>query len=129
MTSQALTRELVTDSDKLVEVLGYWPSFHDAHVLELRRAQGTVTAWVHVFEMTGEIDANGCFVLRRHVRVELAMRGVKADSLPPAYAGDVLARWSVERAEGLLRACFESHMDNDGEILCEQVRVLSVEAC
>src|SRR5262249_23189702 len=65
----------IVGAEKLVAVFGYWPSFHDAEVLWVRlnrqpRDEGygpTLESMIHAFEMTSEVDANGCYVLRHHV--------------------------------------------------------------
>jgi len=72
--------EHVAGAEKLLAVLGRWPSFHDAEVLWLRldrRSDGpasrgpTLEALVHAFEMTPEVGADGRYVLRHHVLVHL----------------------------------------------------------
>jgi hypothetical protein len=121
--------DLIDQSERLVKAMGYWPSFHDANVLSLLRTKDSCTATIHVFEMTRDVDSNGYFVLRNHHLVKLSMLGIRSNSLPERYTGDILSRLSVIRDTGLIRVEFESHMDNDGSVLCEHVRVVSVEAC
>ncbi len=68
----------ITNSAKLTDVFGYWPSFHDAeaHKLTLSVADGEpwvvgsispiIEMQVHVFEMTKEVTEEGYFFLRKH---------------------------------------------------------------
>jgi hypothetical protein len=60
----------IAGAEQLVAVFGYWPSFHDADVVELRlyrRAQGeggygpTLEALLHAFdfEATGRMGSDG----------------------------------------------------------------------
>jgi len=121
--------ELVEQSELLVKAMGHWPSFHDAKVLGISRMQNSCGATIHVFEMTREVDSKGYFILRNHHRVEMSMLGVHSDSLPRHYTGDVLSALSIRRDGDLIRVDFESHMDNDGSILCERVRLVSVDPC
>lgn len=79
----------ITGSEKLTNIFGYWPSFHDAEVLELHLWRGYVepdknsyifpvlTLRVHVWEMTKEVDEHGFFVLRHHTLVTLRFRDVE----------------------------------------------------
>jgi len=121
--------DLVEQSELLVEAMGLWPSFHDAKVLGISRLQNYCIATIHVFEMTREVDSQGYFILRNHHRVEMSMLGVHSDSLPRHYTGDVLSALAVRRDGDLIRVDFESHMDNDGSIVCEHVRLVSVDPC
>jgi hypothetical protein len=73
--------DLVEGSQKLEEIFGEWPSFHDAEVLDItldREAHGavrgpTVRFTVHAFQMTDEVDSRGYYVLRNHVLVRFAL--------------------------------------------------------
>ena len=81
---------LIVGSEKLVGIFGYWPSFHDAEILELHFARGDVrpddavydfpslTLKIHVFEMTKEVDSRGYFILRHHMLTTLEFRDVDA---------------------------------------------------
>jgi hypothetical protein len=80
---------LIQGSEKLTNIFGYWPSFHDAEVLELHLWRGYVepeknsyifpilTLKAHVWEMTQAVDERGFFVLRHHTLVTLKFRDVE----------------------------------------------------
>lgn len=69
---------LIIGSEKLTKIFGYWPSFHDAEVLELHFYRGDVrpdegiykfpflTLKIHTWELTNEINPKGYFVRRHH---------------------------------------------------------------
>ena len=71
----------VEGSQKLEQIFGDWPSFHDAEVLDItldRDAHGadrgpTVRLTVHVFQATSEVDSRGYYVSRNHVLVRIAL--------------------------------------------------------
>src|SRR3954470_819998 len=75
-------------STKIIDAFGYWPSFHDAEVyaIHLDRGQGNsdnssfvfpiLTAKIHVFEMTDQVNSAGYFVLVKHTLVTLRFHGV-----------------------------------------------------
>ena len=121
--------DLVENSELLIAAIGHWPSFHDAKVLSILRLQNSCVAAFHVFQMTHEVDPQGHFILRNHHRVEMSMLGVHGDSLPRQYTGDVLSALSIRRDGDLISVDFESHMANDGSIVCERVRLISVDPC
>jgi hypothetical protein len=121
--------DLVENNGLLVEAMGYWPSFHDAKVLSVSRLNNSCVATIHVFQMTSEVGSKGYFALGNHHLVEISMIGVHGDSLPRHYTGDVLSTLAVRRDGDLIRVDFESHLDNDGSIVCERVRLVSVEPC
>jgi hypothetical protein len=79
----ASIESLIVGSEKLTTIFGYWPSFHDAEVLELRFWRGniqtekgiydfpTLTLTIHVWELTKEVDPQGYLVLRHHTLTRL----------------------------------------------------------
>lgn len=118
--------QLVDQSSLVVSAMGRWPSFHDARVLSVERLGNSCLVKIHVFEMTQEVDERGYFVLRRHHLILLRLSGVSHDSLPKNYRGDVLSSLRFLKEGGQIRVEFESHMDNDGTVLCNRVFVESV---
>jgi hypothetical protein len=120
---------LIEQSDLLVSAMGRWPSFHDAKVLGIERAKDSCLATIHVFEMTDEVDSKGYFILKRHHIVTLRMSGVGGNSLPENYQGDVLSSLRFSEQGRQIRVDFESHMDNNGTVLCDRVAVTRVDAC
>ncbi len=79
MTSVA---DLVENSGLLVNIFGYWPSFHDAEVLEMNLDRGvdgvdqSLTARIHLFEMTRVVASDGRLLFRNHVVARFLFRGV-----------------------------------------------------
>ena len=69
----------IDGSNTLTEIFGYWPSFHDAEVIDLQLWRGDVeperkcyvfpvlTVTLHLWEMTQETDSHGYLVLRHHL--------------------------------------------------------------
>ena len=67
----------IAGSEKLINIFGYWPDFHDAEILEINFWRGDVdpdqgrydfpvfSIIVHLWEMTHETDPKG-FLKRRH---------------------------------------------------------------
>lgn len=105
------------DAELVRRAFGYWPSFHDAGLREVRRTHdGALTLTLLAFEMTSEVDANGYFVLTKHHRIRLRFEDVAEDRL--AARDDTVMRLSIgdERdAEGRFLVEVESAIGSDEE--------------
>ena len=119
----------IGNAKALVEAIGYWPSFHDANVLDAERNTDTFSVTVHLFAMTDEIDSAGYFVLERHHRVKIVMHGVQSSSLPAPYAGDCLDGLNFSQDGELLRVDFASHMGQDGAVVCRAAEIAVIVPC
>jgi hypothetical protein len=81
-------QKLIKGSERLTDVFGYWPSFHDAEVIEFSLWRGDVdpeagrytfpvlTTKIHLWELTTEIGPSGHYVLRHHTLTTLRFHGV-----------------------------------------------------
>lgn len=72
---------VIEDSQKLTQIFGAWPSFHDAEVLRIFLDRSgddapTLEAEIHVFGATSELDSAGYYVLTNHTLVTLRFTGV-----------------------------------------------------
>lgn len=79
---------LILGSEKLTNIFGYWPSFHDAEVLELHFWRGHIdeergiydfpvlVLKIHLWELTKEVTPEGYLVLRHHTLTTLRFRDV-----------------------------------------------------
>ncbi|HEV8542702.1 MAG TPA: Imm50 family immunity protein, partial [Verrucomicrobiae bacterium] len=116
----------IENAEALASIFGRWPSFHDAEVWSLtyeRTPKGfDVTATIHVFEMTSEVDARGFYRLQKHTRVILRF----ADCLEAGFQWfnhqNVLSELLIEPADNggvpSMRAIFASSYGLDGELFC-----------
>ncbi|MFY9673728.1 MAG: Imm50 family immunity protein [Terriglobales bacterium] len=74
----AAVESLIVGSEKLITIFGYWPSFHDAEIVELNFWRGDVqpekgiydfpvlTLKVHLWELTTKTDREGYLITRYH---------------------------------------------------------------
>jgi len=79
---------LIDGSEKLTSIFGRWPSFHDAEVVELHLWRGdsvrershprfpVLTAKIHLWDLTNEIDARGYYVLKNHTLATIRFHDV-----------------------------------------------------
>ena len=135
------TRPDIAGSQQLVDVFGYWPSFHDAEVMRFsldRSGSGempgpTAEAVIHVFEMTPEVGPGGTYVLKNHSLVTLRFYAVV--ELEVQGFGEQNALWGLQIiniAERQLERVrfdiqFQGSYGMDAGFQCYSVEVLSVE--
>ena len=133
----------IKGGEKLTEVFGRWPSFHDAEVLRLhfeRVASGeghgpTVECTIHVWEMTNEVDEKGYFVLKNHVLTTFRFVEVSESTFNGFNHQNVL--WALEiqdissRQLERIKYCvtFPTSYGLEGSLKCLDVEVLEVIAC
>lgn len=79
---------IVQGSEKLTNIFGYWPSFHDAEIIELNLWRGDVepdegryvlpvlSAKIRLWELTQETDAAGMLKLRHETVATLQFHDV-----------------------------------------------------
>jgi immunity protein 50 of polymorphic toxin system len=134
---------LIEGSEKLTSIFGFWPSFHDAEVIELHLWRGdamterahprfpVLTAKIHVWELTNEIDAHGYHILKHHTLATLRFHDVlnleiKGFNQQNAIFG--LSFTIQENLEGPWKQSFaiqfESALDMEAGFRCSRVEVL-----
>ena len=123
------TPPFVGNAEALVDAMGYWPSFHDANVLEAERKTDAFSVTIHLFAMTDEVDSAGYFALEKHHRIEVLMHGVQSSSLPATYAHDCLDSLTFVQTGEYLEVDFASHMGQDGTIVCRSVEIAGIVPC
>jgi hypothetical protein len=80
----------------LIEWFGFCPTFHDATLERVELTSGKVSLVIRAFRMTTEIDAEGHYVLDRHVFVTLQMRGVTGLKLS-GDAGSIVSELTIRQ--------------------------------
>jgi hypothetical protein len=81
--------EVIKNSNRITDIFGYWPTFHDAEIQSFCLSVAGGQPWladsdspvldlhVYVFEMTKEVSADGYFVLAKHTLAHLRFRNVE----------------------------------------------------
>lgn len=102
---------LIHGSEKLTNIFGCWPSFHDAEVLELHFWRGDVdpdrdsyvfpvlTVKIHLWELTKERDPQGLLILRHHTLTTLRFHNVDAFKMDGFNHQNAIYALSMERQE------------------------------
>jgi len=84
---------IIQNSNKITDIFGYWPIFHDAwmHSTSLSVKDGKpweinsdspiLDMQIHLFEMTKEVTEEGYFVLAKHTLSHLRFRNIESLAL------------------------------------------------
>jgi hypothetical protein len=135
----ALSIPQIEGAEKLTSWFGCWPSFHDAEVVEVvlrrRDADGhpSLTAAIHVFEMTSEVSATGHFVCRHHAVVTMRFAGLSCLELEHFNHQNALCGLMIEDAAaadastGAIRVEFSDAYGLGCEFRCTGVEVIGLE--
>ena len=134
--------DLIEGSEKLTKIFGFWPSFHDAEVLEMNLWRGDVepnrgsyvfpvlTAKIHLWELTDEVGPSGNFVLRHHTLALLRFHAVSGLNLSGFNHQNAIFGLSVvreERQEGpspMFAVEFERAFGVEAQFDCSRVEVV-----
>jgi hypothetical protein len=148
--------QVITNSHKLTDIFGYWPSFHDAEVHSLRLSVAEGQPWltdsespvldmhIHLFEMTKEVDEEGYFILDKHTLTHLRFRNIEGLSL--SYFSFQNCLFSLDfgtepktfsygggPAEGpppnVITVKIDSSVGLEGEFKCSSAEVISAIPC
>ncbi|GAB3357607.1 Imm50 family immunity protein [Lysobacter tyrosinilyticus] len=125
----------IENSEAVTSLFGYWPSFHDAEVLEIsiRRfsepgSGPSLSADVHVFETTNQVDSDGYYVHHKHSIVTLLFRELDELALDGFNHQNALSELGIAETEpgGMLRVNFGSAYGLESELTCRAIKVVSV---
>lgn len=146
----------ISNSYKITDIFGYWPSFEDAEIQELRLSVAGGEPWVngsespslemivHVFERTDELTPEGRFILKKHTLVRLRFRNIDGLQLSNFWYQNCIAdfdfgiesmsssraRSSVESTQpSLLLVNIQSSVGLSGKFKCRSAEVISTEPC
>lgn len=125
----------IENSEAITSLFGYWPSFHDAEVLHISINRfsepgggPSLSAAIHVFEMTNEVNSDGYYICHKHSVVTLLFQGLDELALDGFNHQNALSQLSIIESEpgGSLRVNFDSAYGLESEMTCQSVKVVSV---
>lgn len=118
----------------LFDHFGYWPSFHDANVMSYTGPTAdrrTIELALHTWEMTSKVDAEGYYILQKHVLVTFGFAGVHDASLERFDSGNILFGIDIRRASDAdsIHVELDSVMDMSGDFAATSGEIVSVIPC
>jgi hypothetical protein len=112
---------------EFIEWFGYWPSFHDAEVLDLKLFRsGPSTIRVHTFETTDQVNSQGFFVCVKHVVVSFCFGHVTNLDLNSFNAQNVIGELHLRQTRDGYELTIEPCHGLAGTITGDKVRVTFV---
>jgi hypothetical protein len=128
--------ERIHGSEKLIQIFGEWPSFHDSEVLSLtlERYGPTVRASIYLFATTGQIDGKGYYVLKNETVATIRFEGVVEFSANGFNHQNVLFDLHIQdvtqdQLENInFDVTFEDSYGLEATFLCRTITIESVEA-
>ena len=96
---------------ELIKWFGYWPSFHDAEVLDVKLDRsGCSVVRIHTWKSTGRVDSRGHFICAKHVIVSFILEATIGLELSGFNSQNVISGLDlVQTADGYeisLGPCF-----------------------
>ena len=143
----AVIESLIAGSEKLTEIFGNWPSFHDAEVLDLRLDRGDIqtdksvyefpalTLKIHVWELTNKTNSEGYLILLHHTLATLKFCDVADFQMQGFNHQNALMELvlkSEERTEGpspYFAVKLEPAFGIEASFKCLRIEVIDVVPC
>ena len=131
----------IKNAQSLVDIFGYFPSFHDAEIISLTCNRGDIDSGtaiieftVHVWEMTSEISAEGYYILDKHHLVNFKFSGIDSLKLKHFNQQNVLFELIIKAIEtptdhALIDIKLPSSFGLEGEFRAVSGEILSVIPC
>jgi hypothetical protein len=137
----------ISGSEKLTSIFGYWPSFHDAEIIDVHFWRGDVnpekekylfpvlTVTFHLWELTNETDAKGFLVLRHHTRSILRFHSVTDFAMQGFNHQNAIFGLAIQQEErpGILVPVFSVEFEPasgmEARFTCLQIEVLTAIPC
>lgn len=137
----------IKGSEKLTQIFGYWPSFHDAEVMELNLWRGNVnpekgqynfpvcTVTLHLWEITDEVDSKGFYVLRNHTLASIRFFDAQELNVEGFNHQNAIARLDIAEEQGseatrrLFNVRFPAAFGMDASFKCSRIEVVEATRC
>ncbi|MFP5277934.1 MAG: Imm50 family immunity protein [Acidobacteriota bacterium] len=144
----------IKNSQKVTDIFGRWPSFHDAEIQEVRLFTADGEPWsigsdspvmemaIHFFEMTKDVTPEGYFVLKNHTLARFKFCNVEDLELSDFWYQNCIfglefGTQTVSYPQGqrngnavdLLTVQINSSVGLRGHFRCRSAEVLSAELC
>jgi hypothetical protein len=137
----------IEGSDKLTNIFGYWPSFHDAEVIALNFWRGNVdtetgsydfpvlTVKMHLWEITNDVNGRGYLGRHKHTLTTIQFRDVDEFRMEGFNHQNAILGLDIveeERPQGptpVFRVTFRPAFGIGAAFICLRIGVLSAAPC
>jgi hypothetical protein len=117
-TDVGWVKENITGADKVIEWFGYWPSFHDAEVVEMYASRAGIS-WIkiHVWRVTQD------WVPEKDVVVTFEFNDIRDWTLSEFNHQNVIASLLIKPFESGIKVRLEPCFGLCGTVLATQVSI------
>ena len=114
----------VPGASELTRWFGYWPSFHDAELLdvELHRT-GHSTVRIHTFEMSSEVNSRGSFIYTKHVIVGFILEGLRNLRLNDFNGQNVISGLDLKQTADGYELTLEGCHGVEGTLTADRIHI------
>ncbi|MGA9510309.1 MAG: Imm50 family immunity protein [Candidatus Sulfotelmatobacter sp.] len=117
--------ESIAGAQELYDWFGYWPSFHDAEVRELRLSIGETSHLVfHTWQMTDKVDVKGFYETTKHIVVEFELKSISIINITSdPWDRSIFLSLSLEKTENGFQLSFDAAYGLSGSIEARGVSI------
>ncbi len=130
--------ELIDRAERLQEVYGRWPSFHDSEIEIITLLRGpsgeeagpTIQINISLWETTPEVDGRGFYSRRNFTVATLVLYSAEIVHLIDFNHQNVIYGLNVDEVSGperMLRITLDPSFGVSAEFLCRRAEIVSVE--
>lgn len=131
--------DLIENSELVSKIYGKWPSFHDFEIIRIQFDRDApeepsgpqISAFVHMWQITGETDETGKYVCGNHHVVEVRMRNVCEYEMVGFNSQNVINDVEVwqEKDGDSPKSCirFPALFGADLTVMCEKIEIGRIE--
>jgi len=114
----------IPGSKELIQWFGYWPSFHDAEVIDVKLDRnGPSTIRIHTWEITDRLDNQGHYICTKHVIVSFIFGGVADLHLDGFNQQNVISGLDLRQTAEGYEISMEPCYGIEGTLTAETVRL------
>jgi hypothetical protein len=114
----------VPGASELTKWFGYWPSFHDAEVLDIElHRTGHSTVRIHTFETSSETNSQGFFICTKHVIVGFILEGLKDLHLNDFNGQNVITGLDLKQIGEGYELTLEGCHGVDGTLTADRIHI------
>ena len=136
------TYKKIIEFEKVTELFGYWPSFHDAEIISISLDRNGKDEWegpilhakIHLFQMGPEIKNNGKnFIFHHHSIVTFRYTSVENFTLKGfnqqnAIDGlEISEKYNEERKASMFKVTLEPGFGAQCSFECDSIEIINLE--
>lgn len=117
-------RQNIAGGEQLYEWFGYWPSFHDAEVIEVHFSRsGASWLKIHTWHTTNDVDSSNFFITNKDIVVTFKLKDVLELELDEFNHQNVIFGLELKPVEQGIELELEPCFGASGRLVAKQVEI------